>query len=149
MFEKAKPPSIASAHSSHVQDSSNLDQFSDWSGVLDDCAEATPLRTIEWSELTARLAAARDLRQLLREDAGSKLSAGKQGFANAAAQFFRACEEDERGVNPNALEARKASSVRSHDASRGGSCEDLFADEKCSDKSHSMRVQPSYTREEQ
>lgn len=149
MFEKAKPPVIPSVHSAQSPDVSNLDQFIDRSSDWSVSAEALPLRTIEWSELTARLSAARDLRQLLREDADNKLRTENQGFANAAAQFFRACEEDERDVNPNALEARKTSSVTPHNVKSVGPAEDLFADEKCSDKSQGMRIEPSFTREEQ
>ena len=149
MFEKAKPPVIPSAHSASASDVSNLDQFIDRSSDASVSAEALPLRTIEWSELTARLSAARDLRQLLREDVGAKARSENQGFANAAAQFFRASAEDERCVNPNALEARKTSSDTSHSIKSAGSGEGLFANEKCLDKSQSMRIEPSYTREEQ
>ncbi|WP_152553558.1 hypothetical protein [Erythrobacter longus] len=107
------------------------------------------MRTIEWSELTARLSAARDLRHLLREDMDRKLDTDKLGFATAAAQFFRAIEEDERCVNPNALEARKARAVSHESIESKGPDEDRFAEEICSDKSHRARLLQSNTREKE
>lgn len=77
--------------------------------------EAVPLRQIEWSELTARLSAVRDLRHVLRKDMSAKIGSDKLAFAEAAASFFRANEEDERGVNPNALGQGKPSSDISQD----------------------------------
>ena len=67
------------------------------------------LRAIEWSELTARLNAARDLRRELRADA--MLLAGSSGasFGDAAESFFRTLGEGQRPVNPEGLEACKAS----------------------------------------
>jgi len=72
------------------------------------------LRAIEWSELTARLAAARDLRRELHEDA--VLCAGSTGasFGDAAARWFGGLEAGERSVNLDALDEGKAS--------RGKSC---------------------------
>lgn len=99
MFEKAKPPVIPLAARNGER------EFAQPSA-----SEAMPLRAIEWGELTAMFNAARDLRQLIREDIGAKSGSDELCFADAAAQFFRANEEDERGVNPNALEARKTSS---------------------------------------
>ena len=66
------------------------------------------LRAIEWTELTARLNAARDLRRELRRDA--LLCAGSSGasFGDAAESFFKGVGYSERPVNPDALEGRKA-----------------------------------------
>ena len=66
------------------------------------------LRAIEWTELTARLKAARELRRELRSDA--LLLAGSSGasFGDAAESYFKDLGYDERGVNPDALEGRKA-----------------------------------------
>lgn len=81
------------------------------------------LRAIDWSELTARLNAARDLRRELRNDA--MLCAGSSGasFGDAAASYFKSLGNDERGINPDSLEASKAScdipSERSGDAVEG------------------------------
>ncbi|MGB3470650.1 MAG: hypothetical protein WBA51_07510 [Erythrobacter sp.] len=113
MFEKSKP----------VPRAFSGDGFSDelligpWVGTIDSPPEegddgvrtGEALRAIEWSELTARLNAARELRRELRED--SILIAGSSGarFGDAAASFFKALGNGERPVNPNGLEACKAS----------------------------------------
>jgi len=109
MFEKSKP----------VPRDSRGDGFSDEPlvGSIDSAPEKggdgvrsrEALRAIEWSELTARLNAARDLRHELRQD--SILIAGSSGarFGDAAASFFKALGNGERPVNPNGLEACKAS----------------------------------------
>ena len=67
------------------------------------------LRAIEWSELTARLTAARELRQELRNEA--TLCAGSSGarFGDAAAGFFKALGDEQRAVNLEVLEGCKAS----------------------------------------
>ncbi|MEQ8410462.1 MAG: hypothetical protein RIC51_11580 [Erythrobacter sp.] len=67
------------------------------------------LRAIDWGELTARLAAARDLRLLLRRDTQSSIEGAAASFGDAAARYFAALEDGERPVNPDDLEARKAS----------------------------------------
>lgn len=67
------------------------------------------LRAIDWGELNARLGAARDLRQLLRRDAQSSIERNAASFGDAAARYFAALERGERAVNPDDLEARKAS----------------------------------------
>ncbi|MEO0462668.1 MAG: hypothetical protein AAF127_06030 [Pseudomonadota bacterium] len=82
-------------------------ESADLGGVSARSSEA--LRAIDWSELTARLNAARDLRRELREDA--MLCAGSSGasFGDAAASYFKALGNGERGVNPDSLESCKAS----------------------------------------
>lgn len=67
------------------------------------------LRAIAWSELAARLNAARELRRELRQEA--ILCAGASGatFGDGAAHFFKTFGDGERPVNPEALEGRKAS----------------------------------------
>lgn len=149
MFEKATPPVIPSAHSATTQDVSNRDQFSDRSSDLRVPVAVAPLRTVQWTELTARLSAARDLRQLLREDMDRKLGTESLGFAAAAAQFFRASGEGERCVNPNGLEARKARAVSYDNIERKGPDKDHFAEEMCLDKSHPARLLQSNTREKE
>ena len=87
------------------------------------------LRAIDWRELTARLNAARELRRELREEA--ILCAGASGatFGDAAARFFNTLGDGERPVNPDALEACKASCGTSADAAgaatRGDARDDL------------------------
>lgn len=68
------------------------------------------LRMLDWTELTARLNAARDLRVLLRRDASGNIGGNSGSFADAAARYFRTREHDEHDVNPIALEHRKGSS---------------------------------------
>ncbi|MEP2735191.1 MAG: hypothetical protein ABJP34_02750 [Erythrobacter sp.] len=73
--------------------------------------ERTALRAFAWSELTARIDAARDLRQVLRNDALVEATS----FADAAGGYFvsegnnkpNSEPNSKRGVNPNALEASK------------------------------------------
>ena len=67
------------------------------------------LRAIEWSELTARLNAARDLRRVLRRDTRVNIDATASSFGDAAATYFQSIGESERLVNPDALEPSKAS----------------------------------------
>lgn len=62
------------------------------------------LRAFGWHELTARINAARDLRQELSGEATLLTSS----FADAAAGYFAVGKQGKRDVNPNALEARKA-----------------------------------------
>ena len=64
---------------------------------------------IAWSELTARLNAARDLRHMLQRDARLNIEASSATFADAAARYFRTRDECEPDVNPVVLEARKGS----------------------------------------
>lgn len=118
----------------------------------DDAAQALPLRAIEWSELTAKLSAARDLRELVRKDVGSRLGDGAGGknfgFADAAAQFFGQNEEDERGVNPNALDARKASSGMYRNVTSALGNQPLDADQKVTDSRAIASCDPDDAKEE-
>lgn len=128
MFEKAKPPAIPSAGRVSTRSAPISDPVTHGSDEGGAFVEALPLRAIEWSELTARLSAARDLRQLLREDIGAQVGAQDIAFADAAAQFFRTNEDDERCVNPTALEGRKTSSGMYQDVNREGDGNIPFAD---------------------
>ena len=65
--------------------------------------ERTALRAFAWSELTARIDAARDLRQILRNDALVEATS----FADAAGGYFVSEGNNKQPVNPKALEARK------------------------------------------
>lgn len=67
------------------------------------------LRAIAWSELTARLNAARDLRRVLRRDARLSIQTTAASFGDAAATYFQSLEIGEHDVNPVALEPSKAS----------------------------------------
>lgn len=61
------------------------------------------LRVVEWSELTARLNAARDLRLLLRSESQAPIEAVAASFGDAAASYFALLDHDEPAVNRNAL----------------------------------------------
>ena len=118
MFEKPDLSAFAPAHRNASSEAVDVDlhvcEAADAESVGADAGEATSLRAIEWSDLTARLTAARDFRELLRKDMTPKLDGETDGadigFAKAAARFFRANEEDQRAVNQKGLEARKTSS---------------------------------------
>ncbi len=62
-------------------------------------AENTALRAIGWSELTARINAASDLRQVLRRDNASFIAS----FDDAAAGYFSGLRDGEQAINQNAL----------------------------------------------
>ena len=111
MFEKSKPIPLGLR---------NEDSISDLMvGSVDSrpARGGDALRAIEWSELTARLNAARELRRELRQE--SILCAGASGasFGDAAASFFKTLGNGERPVNPDDLEARKASCCTTSDQS--------------------------------
>lgn len=57
------------------------------------------LRVVGWSDLTARINAARDLRELLKQD----LVMGGASFTDAAAGYFVPSSSSERDVNHDAL----------------------------------------------
>lgn len=66
------------------------------------------LRAVEWSEITARLNAARDLRLLMRHESQGRIEPVAASFGDAAASYFAMIEDSEHVVNPDALEASKA-----------------------------------------
>jgi hypothetical protein len=61
------------------------------------------LRAVEWSELTARLNAARDLRLLLRTESQAPIESVAASFGDAAASYFALLDDSEPAVNPDAL----------------------------------------------
>lgn len=80
------------------------------------------LRALEWSELTARLNAARDLRLLLRTESQAPIEAVAASFGDAAASYFALLDEGESAVNRDALGQSKALDARiaPNDANRPG-----------------------------
>ncbi len=66
------------------------------------------LRAVEWSELTARLNAARDLRLLMRTESQMIIEDVAASFGDAAASYFALLDDNEPSVNPDALEQSKA-----------------------------------------
>ena len=105
MFEKALPEFRSQPGDAALDDLSH--DMIIGSPVGGRCGEA--LRAIEWSELTARLNAARDLRRVLRRDARASIQNAAASFGDAAATYFQSLGDGERPVNPVALEASKAS----------------------------------------
>lgn len=67
----------------------------------------TALKAIAWSDLTARLEAARDLRVALRQEARRSISDTAASFSDAAAKYFRALEDGEPLINLGSLEQHK------------------------------------------
>jgi hypothetical protein len=67
------------------------------------------LRAVEWSEITARLNAARDLRLFLRSESKGLIGAVAASFGDAAASYFAMIDEKEPVVNHDALDCSKAS----------------------------------------
>lgn len=61
------------------------------------------LRAVEWSELTARLNAARDFRLLLRTESRAPIEAAAASFGDAAASYFALLDDNEPDINPDAL----------------------------------------------
>jgi len=89
------------------------------------------LREPDWSELTARLNAARDLRRVLSDDQHGKATLAGTGFAHAAGRYLEGRESEDSGraycggpderqspVNLDALERGKASTAKC--SSHGG-----------------------------
>lgn len=66
------------------------------------------LRAVEWSEITARLNAARDLRLLLRTESKSPIEAVAASFGDAAASYFALLDDSKPDVNQDALGQSKA-----------------------------------------
>jgi hypothetical protein len=67
------------------------------------------LRAVEWSEITARLNAARDLRLLLRSESQGRIEAVAASFGDAAASYFAMIDDNEPAVNLDPLDCSKAS----------------------------------------
>lgn len=78
------------------------------------------LRAVEWSELTARLNAARDLRLLLRTESAAPIEAVAASFGDAAASYFALLDDGEPGVNRDALGQSKGfgANTAQNDANR-------------------------------
>lgn len=93
------------------------------------------LRAVEWSELTARLNAARDLRLLLRTESQAPIESVAASFGDAAASYFALLGDDEQRVNPDALEQLKALGANegADKASRVGDAKGSHANVPCGD----------------
>lgn len=67
------------------------------------------LRAVEWSEITARLNAARDLRLLMRSESKEQIEAVAASFGDAAASYFAMIDQHEPAINHEALDCSKGS----------------------------------------
>jgi len=110
MFEKAK--SIAASHGANAAGERFAGRAARRAGDA--------LRSVEWSELTARLNAARDLRLLLRSESAAPIEAVAASFGDAAASYFALLDDGESGVNREALGQSKAfdANTAQNDANR-------------------------------
>jgi len=136
MFEKAKPFNAQSGAQSGLR--SGQERIANRPARR--AGEA--LRALEWSELTARLNAARDLRLLLRTESHAPIEQAAASFGDAAASYFALLDDSEPGVNPDALGQSKAlgAKVCSGEAKRPDDATGLHSDaqsvamrEKCND----------------
>lgn len=81
------------------------------------------LRAVEWSELTARLNAARDLRLLLKNETQAPIEASAASFGDAAASYFALLDDSEPDVHLDALGQSKVlgATLNVSEANRSGS----------------------------
>lgn len=70
------------------------------------------MRAVEWSELTARLNAARDLRLLLRSESQAPIDPVAASFGDAAASYFALLEDSEPEINLDALAQSKGQGAK-------------------------------------
>ncbi len=93
------------------------------------------LRALEWSELTARLNAARDLRLLLRTESHAPIEQAAASFGDAAASYFALLDDSEPVVNLDTLGQPKAlgAKVDFDQANRPGDAKGLPSDAPCGD----------------
>ncbi len=126
MFEKAKP---LAAHHDAFGGGLSAEERARVRGLVEADQRFAPrpvrrpgeaLRAFEWSELTARLNAARDLRLLLRIENQAPIEAFAASFGDAAASYFALLDDDQPDVNPDALGQLKGQGamVETSDANR-------------------------------
>ena len=115
MFEKASPVSPLSramAGGLRAGPAAGAERFDGRADHRAARRAGEALRAVEWSELTARLNAARDLRLLLRTENQPAVAVAAASFGDAAASYFALLDNDERGVNLDALGHSKALGAR-------------------------------------
>ncbi len=93
------------------------------------------LRALEWSELTSRLNAARDLRLLLRTESQAPIEVVAASFGDAAASYFALLDDSEEVINPDALGQSKVlgATPRASNANRPDAATGEDADPRRSD----------------
>lgn len=111
MFEKSKP-SLARAHALSsgltAEEQARLRALAaagEGEGFAPRAARrgGEALRAFEWSELTARLNAARDLRLLLRIESQAPIESAAASFGDAAASYFALLDDSQPDINHDAL----------------------------------------------
>lgn len=114
MFEKVDPLSAAFRPSVHRRSEEAARLRLGGGGLAGDRIESRTgrragdaLRAVEWSEITARLNAARDLRLLLRSESEGRIEAVAGSFGDAAASYFAMIDDNEPDVNLEALDCSK------------------------------------------
>ncbi len=115
MFEKANPLSAPSARAA-------IPAADERFAAVSERRSGGALRAVEWSELTARLNAARDLRLLLRTEGQAPIEAVAASFGDAAASYFAMLDDGELGISHGALGQSKALDATSehYDTTRSG-----------------------------
>lgn len=116
MFEKANPLAAFRAAASGAQAPDPRtralrplpSQQTDRSDARSVRRAGEALRALEWGEITARLNAARDLRLLMRHEAGAPIEAVAASFGDAAASYFALLDHGQPDVNLDALGQSKA-----------------------------------------
>lgn len=111
MFEKARPPLARSGTPSGGLSAEERMRLRAVAATQDAVRVAAlpqrragdALRALEWSELTARLNAARDLRLLLRSESSAPIEPLAASFGDAAASYFALLEDSEPNINPDDL----------------------------------------------
>jgi hypothetical protein len=138
MFEKAKPPHARFGVPSGgltAEERARLRALAGAGGDERFVARSArrggdAMRALEWSELTARLNAARDLRLLLRSEAQAPIEAVAASFGDAAASYFALLDDGEPELNHDALGQLKgpAANIASNDVNRPGHAKGLTSD---------------------
>lgn len=143
MFEKAKPfnAQIGALSGGRPAEERDRVRFNP-SGRGDERIVQRParraseaLRALEWTELTARLNAARDLRLLLRTESHAPIEQAAASFGDAAASYFALLDDSEPGVNLDTLGQSKAlgAKVGADAANRTGDAKGFPSDAPCGD----------------
>ena len=139
MFEKANPLSAALSPAPGGPRRASADAGRRFEGRgARRAGEA--LRALEWSEITARLKAARDLRLLLRSDTQAPIEAVAASFGDAAASYFALLDDCEPRVNLDALERSKGLGAMCAD-SEANRAEERAGDASVTRRSDAKEVQ--------
>ncbi len=119
MFEKANPVSVSSAPGFGGRAPASAGPVERFESPGPKRA-GDALRAVEWTEITARLKAARDLRLLMRTEAQAPIESMAASFGDAAASYFALLDDSEPDVNPDTLGHSKpfGANLDEYDANR-------------------------------